>query len=59
MRRFNATADVRRFLAAREAATAIEYAMIAGGVAVAIAAAVTALGGQVTALFTAVSKIFN
>ena len=59
MRRFNVTADVRRFLAAREAATAIEYAMIAGGVAVAIAAAVTALGGQVTALFTAVSKIFS
>ena len=39
------------FWRAREAATAIEYAMIAGGVAVAITAAVTALGGQVPALF--------
>jgi pilus assembly protein Flp/PilA len=59
MRRLTMTAELRRFVAAREGATAIEYAMIAGGVAVAIAAAVTALGGQVLALFTAVSNLFS
>jgi len=36
-------------------ATAIEYAMIASGVAVAIAAAVTSLGSNVKGLFTSVA----
>jgi pilus assembly protein Flp/PilA len=36
-------------------ATAIEYAMIASGVAVAIAASVTSLGTTVKSLFTSVS----
>jgi Flp pilus assembly pilin Flp len=51
MRRFNVTADARRLLTAREAATAIEYAIIAGGVAVAIAASVTALGSTMKTLY--------
>lgn len=38
---------IRRFLAAQEGATAIEYAIIASGLSIAIAAAVTALGAQV------------
>jgi pilus assembly protein Flp/PilA len=44
-----------RFLGDQRGATAIEYAIIAAGVAVAIAAAVTSLGSGVNALFTSVS----
>ena len=44
-----------RFLRDERGATAIEYAMIASGVAVAIAASVTSLGSGVKGLFTSVS----
>jgi len=53
------TADVRRFLNSQDGATAIEYAIIAAGIAGAIIAAVTALGGSVTAMWTAVASIFS
>ena len=49
------TAPVRRFMCDESGATAIEYAMIASGVAVAIAAAVTSLGSNVKGLFTSVA----
>jgi pilus assembly protein Flp/PilA len=52
-------APVSRFLSGflrdESGATAIEYAMIASGVAVAIAASVSSLGTGVKALFTSVS----
>ena len=44
-----------RFLRDERGATAIEYAIIASGVAVVIAAAVTSLGTSVNGLFTSVS----
>ena len=44
-----------RFLRDQNGATAIEYAMIASGVGVTIAAAVTSLGTSVKTLFTNVS----
>jgi pilus assembly protein Flp/PilA len=47
MRRLTSMTTIRRFLAAQEGATAIEYAIIASGLSIAIAAAVTALGAQV------------
>jgi pilus assembly protein Flp/PilA len=47
-----------RFCADESGATAIEYAMIASGVGVAIAATVFLLGGGVKNLFTAVSAAF-
>ena len=40
-------------------ATSIEYALIAAGIAVAIVAAVEALGTNVTALFTSVQSAFQ
>jgi pilus assembly protein Flp/PilA len=46
---------VSRFLRDQSGATAIEYAMIASGVGVTIAAAVTGLGTTVKTLFTSVS----
>ena len=48
-------APVLRFMGDESGATAIEYAMIASGVAVAIAAAVTSLGSNVKGLFTSVA----
>ncbi|HZC57257.1 MAG TPA: Flp family type IVb pilin [Xanthobacteraceae bacterium] len=46
---------VSRFLRDDTGATAIEYAMIASGIGVAIAATVTSLGSGVNGLFTTVS----
>jgi Flp pilus assembly pilin Flp len=53
MRHF--TAEVRRLLAAPDGTTAIEYSVIAVGIAVAIIATVNALGGSVKAMWTAVA----
>ncbi|HZN28046.1 MAG TPA: Flp family type IVb pilin [Xanthobacteraceae bacterium] len=53
-------AIMRRRLADDErGATAIEYAMIAAGIGVAIAAAVTSLGSAVSNLYTSIASIFG
>ena len=51
MRRSDLIAQILRFLRAREAATAIEYALIAGGISIAIIAGVTSLGSTVNSTF--------
>ncbi len=55
MRRIIAKHQVRRLLSAQDGATAVEYALIAAGVAGAILVAITALGGSVTTMWTSVS----
>ena len=45
----------RRFVRAKSAATAIEYGLIAAGIAVAIIAIVSTLGSQIAAVFTTIS----
>ena len=52
-----AGSQIRKFSADRDGATAIEYALIASGVGVAVAATVFALGSSVKALFTNVSGL--
>ena len=52
-------ARVKSFLADENGATVIEYALIASGVALAIATAVQALGTKVTGLYTSVSNAMN
>jgi pilus assembly protein Flp/PilA len=52
-------AKVIDFLKDAKAATAVEYALIAAGIAMAIVAAVAALGTQVNALFVSTSDAFN
>jgi pilus assembly protein Flp/PilA len=47
------------FLRDDRAATAIEYAMIASGIAIAIAATVMSLGSTVNGMFTSVSSAFK
>jgi pilus assembly protein Flp/PilA len=49
---------VRRFIAGQEGATAIEYAVIAGGIASAIVAVIITLGGSVNALWVRVGTMF-
>ncbi|TAK47502.1 MAG: Flp family type IVb pilin [Xanthobacteraceae bacterium] len=47
-----------RFCRDRRAATSIEYAMVAAGIAVAIAGAVAVLSGKVVGNFTSISNAF-
>ena len=48
-------ADLRRFLRDDRGATAIEYALIASGIAVAIAATIVSLGSSVQGLYANVA----
>jgi pilus assembly protein Flp/PilA len=52
------TSTAAHFSADENGATAIEYAMVASGIAVAIASTVYILADKVKALFTSVSNIF-
>ena len=51
-------AQAERFLSAQDGTTAIEYAVIASGIAGAIIVSFNALGGKVVALWTAVAAMF-
>jgi pilus assembly protein Flp/PilA len=51
--------NFRRFLRTQSGATAIEYALIAAGVAGAIVATITLLGGSVVDMWTTVSGAFG
>jgi pilus assembly protein Flp/PilA len=48
-----------RFWRANSGATAIEYAMIAAGIALVIAASVTQLGAKVNSLFVSAQAAFK
>jgi pilus assembly protein Flp/PilA len=52
------TLTFREFLKDERGATAIEYAMIAAGIAVAVVATVTALGSSVSSMFTTVKSAY-
>ena len=47
---------IRRFVRSEAGATAIEYALIAAGIAVAVASTIMSLGGSVRAMY---DRIFN
>jgi pilus assembly protein Flp/PilA len=51
----NIEANLRRFLRDDSGATAIEYAIIASGIAVAIATTIVSLGSSVQGLYTSVA----
>ena len=46
---------IKKFLRSEEGATAIEYGLIAAGIAVAIAGIVFTVGGDLVTMFTGVS----
>ncbi|MBO87901.1 MAG: Flp family type IVb pilin [Rickettsiales bacterium] len=50
------TAGVRKFIKNTSGATAIEYGLIAAGIAIAIVAVVGLLGDQLSGLFTQVAN---
>jgi pilus assembly protein Flp/PilA len=50
---------IARFVKDESGATAIEYGLIAAGIALAIIAAVNGLGGKLNTTFTAVSNGLN
>ena len=52
-------ATFKRFIADETAATAIEYGLIAAGIAVAIIAILPVLGGKLNTTFTKVSNALN
>jgi pilus assembly protein Flp/PilA len=58
MRRAMIVRLLRRLLRNRRGATAIEYALIAGGIAGVLAGAIATLGGSVTALWATVQAAF-
>lgn len=51
MYRFIPSNEIARFLPAEEGTTAIEYAVIASGVSVAILGAITTLGTEIMTVF--------
>jgi pilus assembly protein Flp/PilA len=57
MRKFSI--QMRRFLADERGATAIEYALIASGIAGAIIAVVGTLGGNVKTMWTTIKNAFG
>lgn len=59
MHRVTIVRKFRRLLRSRSGATAIEYAIIAGGIAAVLVGAVATLGGTVEALWTAIRTAFN
>jgi Flp pilus assembly pilin Flp len=59
MRAFISKTAIRRFLPAQEGATAIEYAVIAAGIAGVLIAIVNTLGGQLVVMWTSIKAIFG
>jgi pilus assembly protein Flp/PilA len=50
---------LRRFASAQDGATAIEYALIACGIAGALVVVITAIGGSVSAMYQAIADAFG
>jgi pilus assembly protein Flp/PilA len=48
---------IRRFMLEEKGATAIEYALIAGGISIVIVASVHTLGAQLTSTFSNVASV--
>jgi pilus assembly protein Flp/PilA len=59
MRRDPLIRRLRRFLRNERGATAIEYAIIAAGIAAVLVGVIATLGGKVADLWTAVVAAFN
>ena len=55
----NMLTTVKRFVADESAATAIEYGLIAAGIAVAIIAIIPTVGSKLATTFTKVSNALN
>ena len=52
-------AQIRRFLPAQEGTTAIEYALIAAGIAGVLVAIITQIGGQMSTMWGLIASMFG
>jgi len=59
LQKYRLVTTAARFLREEDGATAIEYAMIASGVAVAIATTVVSLGSTVQGLYSSVATVMK
>jgi pilus assembly protein Flp/PilA len=59
MRRFIPKTAICRFLPAQEGTTAIEYAVIAAGIAVVLVTIISTLGGQLVVMWSSIKAIFG
>jgi pilus assembly protein Flp/PilA len=59
MRRLKTIAEGRRLLSEQDGATAIEYAIIAAGIAGAIIVTVGTLGGKLVTMWGTIAGIFS
>jgi pilus assembly protein Flp/PilA len=59
MKRTHSTRLIHRFLRSAKAATSIEYAIIAAGIAVVLVGVISALGGNVATMWTAIKTAFH
>jgi len=59
MRRLIPTAQIHRFLPEQAGTTAIEYALIAAGIAGVLVAVITQLGGQMTTMWGLIASMFS
>lgn len=59
MRRATIARLLRRLLRDRSGATAIEYAIIAGGIAGVLVGAIATLGGSVTTMWASIQAAFH
>jgi len=59
MRRATIVRLLRRLLRNQRGATAIEYAIIAAGIAAVLVGAIATLGGSVTAMWTSIQAAFH
>ncbi|MBI1201809.1 MAG: Flp family type IVb pilin [Rhodopseudomonas sp.] len=50
---------IRKFLAARDGTTAIEYSLIAGGIAIALIGAISTFGSSLTTFWTNFAAALN
>lgn len=58
MRRLMSNARIRCFLSAQEGTTAIEYSIIAAGIAGVLIAVVSSIGGSVAGMWNSAAGIF-
>ena len=58
MKRFEFGVTIKAFFRSTSGATAIEYAMIAGGISIVIVGGVGLIGGNLNGLFEAVAALF-
>ena len=59
MGRFIPKTAIRRFLPAQEGTTAIEYAVIAAGIAIVLVTIISTIGGKLVVMWSSIAAMFG